>query len=80
MIVVVANVVDNPVTTPAEVTVAIAGATLPHTPPGVPDVVKVTWAARHTLSNPVIVPAFGNGLTVTERVVDADPQLNVDEV
>jgi hypothetical protein len=78
--VVVANVVDKPVTTPADVTVAIAGAKLPHTPPGVPEVVNVTWAALHTLSNPVIIPAFGNGLTVTDNVVEADPQLNVVEV
>lgn len=78
--VVVVSTVARPVTTPPDVMVATVGATLPHTPPGVPDVVRVICAPEHTLSKPAITPELGNGLTVTAWVVVALPQLKVDDV
>ena len=81
MILVVANVVDTPVTTPpAAVTVATGFEALLHVPPGVPELVNVICAPEHTLSRPVIVPANANGFTVTGWLVVNVPQLNVEDV
>ena len=66
---------DTPDTTP-EVTGAIGVLLLLHTPPDtllLSDVVLPIQA----VAEPVIVPALGNGLTVTIRVAIALPQLLV---
>ena len=61
----VAKAEETPVTTPALVTVATAVDKLVHVPPGVAVAsVNVIIAPEHTLSKPVIAPAFGNALTV----------------
>ena len=63
--VVVARLAETPVTTPVGDTDAIAADKLLHVPPGVPVAsAKVIVAPEHTLSNPVIVPPIGAGLTV----------------
>ena len=77
----VANAAETPVTTPALVIVAIAVDKLLQVPPTAPVTsVNVICAPEHTLSKPVIAPAFGKGFTVTACVAVALPQLNVDEV
>ena len=66
----------TPVTAPEASNVAIAEASLLHTPPLAPAVKVVTDPAQ-TLAIPVMVPAFGNGLIVTIVVAFATPQLLV---
>ena len=61
----------TPVTNPILDTVALALPAL-HTPPGT-DAVSDIEEAIHTLSAPLIVPAFGSGFTVRPRVVVAVP-------
>ena len=65
---------ETPVTTPPT-TVALALPVL-HEPPKVPSV-KVMIEPIHTLELPEMVPALGNGLTVTVEVAVAVPQLLV---
>ena len=65
-----------PVTTPAVLTVPLAGVMLLHTPP-LTDGVSVVVAATHTVAVPVSVPAFGRGFTVAMLVAAAVPQLFV---
>ena len=66
----------TPVTIPAELTVAIELLLLLHTPPVVASF-NVVVADGQTVVVPVIVPAPGNGLTVTAAEVVAVPQLLV---
>jgi hypothetical protein len=81
MMLVVAMVVDTPDTTPVAVTVAIGLEALLQAPlPVAVGLVRVICAPEHTLSRPSMVPAKGNGLTVIDSVVLADPQLNVLDV
>ena len=77
-IVVVVKAVATPVTTPVGETVATAEDKLLQVPPGAPvALASVTEAPEQTLSAPVIAPALGNALTVTAKLVDTEPQLNV---
>lgn len=63
---------------PVAPTVAIAGDTDDHVPPALPvRSVKGVVDDGHTLSTPVIAPAFGAGFTVTTAVAAAVPQLLV---
>ena len=66
----------TPLTSPLLFTVAAAVLVLLHMPPVVPslnDVVEPT----HTVAVPLIVPATGNGLTVTTCVAATVPQVLV---
>jgi alpha-D-ribose 1-methylphosphonate 5-triphosphate synthase subunit PhnH len=65
-----------PVTLPVEPTVATLVEPELHIPPPEPSVTLIIDPA-HTLKGPVIVPASGNGLTVTTVVALALPQLTV---
>ena len=62
-----------PLTNPVVLTEPTDGVTLLHTPPAAPSVSVVLTPAQ-TTGVPVIVPAFGNALTVTTRVAAAVPQ------
>ena len=66
----------TPVTIPDMPIVATAVLLLLHTPPVVV-LLNVIVAVAQTIAVPVIVPATGNGLTVTFTVVVAVPQLLV---
>ncbi len=63
----------TPVTTPDASTVATDVLLLVHAPPLTASE-RVIVAATQTLDEPEIVPAFGNGLTVTTWVAYAVPQ------
>lgn len=63
---------ETPVTSPALLTVAVAFAALQVPPVTVLDIVMV--APAHTNDAPLIVPAFGNAVTVTTLVATAEPQ------
>ena len=65
-----------PVIMPDIPIVAIAGVTELQTPPAAASL-KVVVAPGHTVNMPVIVPAFGEELTVTIFVAAAVPQLLV---
>ena len=65
-----------PLTTPVALTEPTDGVTLLHAPPAAPSVSAVLAPAQ-TTGVPVIVPAFGNALTVTTCVAAAVPQLLV---
>lgn len=66
MILVVASVLDTPVTTPpAAVTVAMGFEALLHEPLMPVGLVSVICAPEHTLSKPTIAPANGRRFTVT---------------
>ena len=67
---------DTPVTLPEPSTVPTEEVTLLHAPPAAASV-KAVFAPAHTIGVPVMVPAFGNGLTVTTWVATAVPQLLV---
>ena len=66
------------VITPATLVVATEVVTLLHVPPPAASV-SVDVAPGHSVVVPVMVPAFGNGLTVKVGVVTAVPQLLVTE-
>ena len=63
----------TPVTIPVAPTVAIPGDTELHMPP-VAASVRFVVAVGQTMSVPVMVPATGNGFTVTTAVAAAVPQ------
>ena len=65
--------VDTPVTLPDPSTVATPVAVLLHAPPEVVSLKPVT-EPTHTVAVPVMLPADGNGLTVTVVVAAAVPQ------
>ena len=65
-----------PVTLPDASTVPTEEVTLLHAPPAAASV-KAVLAPAQTMGVPVIVPAFGNALTVTTWVAAAVPQLLV---
>ena len=65
---------DTPVTLPEPSTAPTDKVTLLHTPP-VAASVKAVFEPAHTIGVPVMVPAFGIGLTVTTWVAAAVPQL-----
>ena len=65
-----------PVTIPDVPIVAVAVVTELHTPPPAA-LLKVVVLVGHTVNMPVIVPALGDGLTVTTLVAAAVPQLLV---
>ena len=67
---------ETPVTTPVELTVAIAGLLLLQVPPTVVSI-SVMVLPVHTLVGPVIVPADTTLITVTSAVAEALPQLLV---
>ena len=69
----VAVPVATPVTTPTELTVALAGAPLLNTPPLI-ERATVPVAPGHTEVVPERVPASGNPVTVTTFVALAFPQ------
>ncbi len=73
----VAVPVLTPVTTPLAFTVATAVLPLVHVPPASPLLVKVVVVPIHTDPVPLIVPALAFGLTVTNFVVLAVPQVLV---
>ena len=64
----------TPVTIPVAPTVATAGVTALHTPPPAA-LVNAVVAVGQTISVPVILPALGDGSTVTTTVAAAVPQL-----
>ena len=66
-----------PVTMPVAPTVATAGVTLLHVPPAERSVSAVVPPAGQSVSAPVIVPATGDGFTVTTVVAATVPQLFV---
>ena len=67
-----------PVTSPVLSTVAIAVLLLVQVPaPKLPASDRVVMLPAHTVIEPLIVPASGNGLTVTVAKVLAVPQLLV---
>ena len=67
----------TPVTIPDdEPIVAMEGVTEVHTPPPAP-LLRVVVAEGHTDRVPLILPALGNGFTVTTTVAAAVPQLLV---
>ena len=68
----------TPVTTPVLVTVPTAVLVLLHTPPVAASVSEVVEPPAHTEVVPVIVPAFGSGLTVMTAVAADVPQTVVD--
>jgi hypothetical protein len=72
----VAEPAVTPVTTPAASTVATPDALLLHVPPAAASV-SVTEEPAHTDEVPVMVPAAGNGFTVTVVVTVVVPQLLV---
>lgn len=63
----------TPVTIPVLAIVAMPVELLLHMPPPVASV-KLVVAPVHTVAVPVILPAFGNGLTVMVEVALALPQ------
>ena len=65
-----------PVTLPDASTVPTEEVTLLHAPPEAPSV-NAVFAPAQTTGVPVMVPAFGNALTVTTCVAAAVPQLLV---
>ena len=65
-----------PVTTPEASTVPLPGFALLQTPPPAASVSAVV-APTQTVSVPVMVPALGNGLTVTTCVAAAAPHVLV---
>ena len=65
-----------PVTTPVPLMLAKPPLTLLHVPPPAASV-RFVVPVGHTDSIPVIVPANGNGFTVTTAVAAAVPQLFV---
>ena len=67
----------TPVTVPTTLIVAIPGDTELHTPPTAVGSLKSIVAVGHTTSEPKILPAAGDGLTVTTAVVAIVPQLLV---
>ena len=69
---------DTPVTMPALFTVAMVVLALLHTPP-LPVVLRVPVAPTHTVEGPPMVPASGNGFTVTVAVAATVPQVPVTE-
>ena len=66
----------TPVTTPVASTLPTVGAELLHTPPDAALVSAVVEPAQ-TVPVPVIVPATGDGFTVTTAVAATVPQLFV---
>ena len=68
-----------PVTTPDAVTVAIAVLLLLHTPPAAASEKAVVDPEQMEDDPLVIVPAAGNGFTVTDAVATAVPQPLVTE-
>jgi hypothetical protein len=66
----------TPVTTPVASIVATAVVVLPHTPPDAASLSGVVVSSQTDVV-PVIVPATGNGSTVTTVVAAAVPQLFV---
>ena len=66
----------TPVTTPVALTVAMPGDTELQVPPVVASVKFVVVKGQAT-NTPVIVPAFGEALTVTTAVAATVPQLLV---
>ena len=72
--------VVTPPTTPAEVTVAIEGAAVIHVPPAAPELVSDIALPVHTLSVPLIVPAFGKELIMILAVVVVLPHAGVEAV
>ena len=66
----------RPFTTPVALTVATPVDTEVHAPPPAASVRLVADPA-HTVSVPVMLPAFGDALTVTTTVAAAEPQLFV---
>ena len=66
----------TPVSTPLADTVAMPVAPLLHAPDGAASVSAVVTVG-HTVNVPVIVPALGDGFTVTTAVAAAVPQLLV---
>ena len=67
----------NPVTTPVALTVATPVDTELHTPAPPVALLSVVVVVGHSVSRPVMVPATGNGFTVTIAVAAAVPQLLV---
>ena len=65
-----------PVTTPVALTVATPVDTELHTPP-VAASVRLMVDVAHTVSRPVMIPADGDGFTVTTAVAATVPQLLV---
>ena len=66
----------RPFTIPKALTVAMETAVLLHAPPGAASE-SVVLKPRHMEAKPVMVPTFGDGLTVTTLVATAVPQLLV---
>ena len=64
----------TPLTTPEDVTVAIAGLLLLQAPPGVPLLLKLMDEPAHTDEGPLIVPAFAAPFTVTIVMAIGLPQ------
>jgi hypothetical protein len=75
---IVAEPEESPVTVPVDDTVAMPVDELTQLPP-LPLVVSEIEAATHTDAGPLIVPATGNGLTVTGCVATSVPQPLVTE-
>ena len=67
----------TPLTIPVEPTVAVALLLL-HVPPPIPSVNMID-ELTHTLAAPVILPAFGSGLTTIDLIAIAVPQPLVTE-
>lgn len=67
---------DTPATSPDVLIVAIPVALLLQVPPEMPSLSKLVEVG-HTISVPVIAPAFGSGFTVITCVAAAVPQLLV---
>ena len=63
----------TPVTVPVAPTVAVPGDTELQVPPATASL-RFVVVAGHTTRPPVIVPALGNGLTVTIALAAAIPQ------
>jgi hypothetical protein len=68
----------TPVTTPVLLTVAVDVLLLPQVPPPVA-LLRDIEADKQTAFVPVIVPALGNGFTVTEKVSTEVPHVRVTE-
>jgi hypothetical protein len=66
----------TPVTSPDELIVAFAGVEEVHTPP-LTVLVSNVVVAGHNVVVPLMIPALGNGLTVTTFVAATVPQLLV---
>ena len=74
----VAEPADTPRTLPEVLTVATPVAEELHEPP-LPDVLNVVFEPAHTDDEPLMVPALGNGLTVTACEAVLVPQVPVTE-